>query len=81
MELSEVAHNSRLLEIGRKAVEDVLVDFRDSCIFFPLRNNGLVIRERDGRDSSVIRLGVEDAIRIGLEAIDKYLKCRKGGET
>jgi len=58
-----------LLEVGRKAVEDVLVDFRDSRICFPFRGNGLVIREKDGKDSSMIRLGTEDALRIGIKAM------------
>lgn len=57
-------------EIARKAVEDIMVEFRDSRIG-QLRNNGMVIKESDGRDSHIIRLGVEDVIRIGLAAIVK----------
>jgi hypothetical protein len=34
-----------------------------------MRNNGLVIKERDGTDSTVIRFGPEDALKIGLRAI------------
>jgi hypothetical protein len=59
------------LEIGRKAVEDVLIEWRDERLSALGRNNGLVIRERDGRDSSIIRLTIEDALRIGLKAIAK----------
>lgn len=58
------------LEVARLAIEDTLVDFRDSRIFVS-RNNGLVIKERDGKDSSIIRLGSEDALRIGIKAIIK----------
>lgn len=56
------------LEAGRKAIEDELIWMRDDHIFM-VRGNGLVIRERDGSPSSVIRMGPEDALRIGLKAI------------
>lgn len=71
--LEVVADNRHLLEIGRKAIEDKLVEFRDARIFV-LRNNGLVCREADGTDSATIRLGPEDALRIGLKAIAHYLE-------
>jgi len=56
------------LEIGRRAVEDELVELRDARIA-QLRNNGLVVKERDGSPSDIIRLGPEDALRIGLRAM------------
>lgn len=56
-------------EVGRKAVEDVLVEWRDNRLSVLGRNNGLVIRESDGSDSSIIRMSIEDALRIGLTAI------------
>lgn len=56
-------------EIARKAVEDVLVDMRDSRLSMLGRGNGLVIAEKDGTGSSIIRLGAEDAVRIGIKAI------------
>jgi len=62
-----------LLEVGRKAIEDLLVDLRDSQIAM-LRNNGLVIKERDGKNSDVIRMGPEDALRVGLKAIAEHLR-------
>jgi len=58
-----------LLEIGRKAIEDALVEWRDERLSQPMRGNGLVIRERDGRESSMIRFGPEDALRIGIKAM------------
>lgn len=73
MKLSEIAKDEGLLEVGRKAIEDSLVELRDLRISV-LRNNGLVIKERDGQNSSVIRMGPEDALRIGLSAIVKYLE-------
>ena len=54
-DLTELANNEELLEIGRKAIEDVLVDWRDSRLSEFTRNNGLVIRERDGKDSTLHR--------------------------
>lgn len=64
------------LEIGRKAVEDVLIELRDLRIL-TLRNNGLVVKEFDGTPSAVIRLATEDALRIGIEAIFTELENRK----
>ena len=73
--LYEIADNPALLEIGRKAVEDVLIDSRDSRISQFLRGNGLVIREKDGTPSDIIRIGTEDALRIGIQAIAKSLEA------
>ena len=56
------------LEIARKAIEDALIDRRDSGISI-LRNNGLVIKYKSGNDSDIIRMGAEEAIAIGMEAI------------
>ena len=71
-QLAEIASNPRLLEIGRKAIEDELVEWRDSRLS-TMRNNGLVIREKNGEESSIIRFGPENALRIGLLAIASYL--------
>ena len=72
--IEKIVDDDELLEVGRRAVEDVLVQWRDSRLSVPLRNNGLVIREKDGRYSSIIRMGTEDAIKIGLIAIARSLK-------
>lgn len=58
-------------EIARKAVEDVLIEFRDNRLSLPLRRNGLVVAEKDGTPSSVIRLGMEEALRIAIKAINE----------
>lgn len=71
--LHQIAEDDSLLEIGRKAVEDTLVDFRDNRLSQFTRNNGCVIREKDGASSDVIRLGPEDVLRIGLKAIADFL--------
>ena len=71
--LAEIAENNELLEVGRKAIEDVLIDWRDNRLSEFTRGSGLVIREKDGQESSIIRLGSEDALRIGLKAIAEVL--------
>lgn len=73
MKLLEIANNDELMEIGRKAIEDSLISLRDSRTSL-LRNNGLVCFEKDGKPSSIIRLGPEHAVRIALEAIATHLK-------
>ncbi len=72
MTLIEIANNPELLEVGRRAIEDALIEYRQARISY-VRGNGLVIREMDGRPSDVIRLGPEDALRIGLLAIAEHL--------
>jgi hypothetical protein len=72
MNLTEIIENNELIEIGRKAIEDVLVEFRDRRISV-VRGNGLIIKEKDGTDSHMIRMGPEDALRIGLKAIAQHL--------
>lgn len=67
--LRKVAESPELLEIGRAAIEAVLIDYRESRISTLNRGNGLVVREKNGEKSSLIRLGPEDGLRIGLTAI------------
>lgn len=71
--LAQVASDDALLEIGRKAIEDVLIDWRDSRMSVLGRGNGLVVCEKDGKQSNVIRMGPEDALRVGLRAIATHL--------
>jgi hypothetical protein len=56
-------------EIARKAVEDVLIDWRDSRLSELGRRNGLAVYEKDGTESCIIRFGMEVAMRIGVKAI------------
>jgi hypothetical protein len=67
--LRELSQSPALLDVGRLAVEDALVDLRDARISLVGRGNGLVIREKDCTNSSLIRMGMEDALRIALAAI------------
>jgi hypothetical protein len=57
------------LEIARKAVEDELIERRDSRLGL-LRRNGLCVAEMDGTPSPIIRMGIEEALDIGLKAIN-----------
>jgi hypothetical protein len=66
-----LADNDELLEIGRKTIEDELIKWRDERLSMFNRGNGLVVREKDGKDSSIIRFGPETALKIGLKAIAK----------
>lgn len=73
--LKEIADDKELMwNVGRKAIEDALVELRDARISLLGRGNGLVIREEDGTDSDTIRLGPEMALSIGLQAIIKHLE-------
>ncbi len=72
--LREVAENNQLLEVGRKAIEDVLIEFRDEHISELCRNNGLVCKNYDGTPSHIIRFGPETALRIGMKAIADHLE-------
>lgn len=71
--LLDLANNPELLHIARLAIEDALVQWRDSRLSEVGRGNGLVIKEMDGQPSSVIRFGAEYALSLGLEAIAKSL--------
>lgn len=64
---NEWTPNAELVETIRRSIEDMLVDFRDSRISMMLCGNGLVIRERDGTDSSLIRLGTPEAVEYVLK--------------
>lgn len=74
-ELRKIANNDELLEIGRKAIEDLVIEFRDSRIQV-MRNNGVCCKERDGTPSDVIRFGPETAIKVGLEAIANFIESQ-----
>lgn len=76
--IKAIADDKKLLEVGRAAVENMLIDWRDSRLSEGMRGNGLVIREKDGKESSTIRFGPETCLRVGLIAIAEHL-MKKGG--
>lgn len=68
------------LEIGRRAIEDVLIEWRDNGLSEVGRNNGLVIKGRDGSASSIIRFGPETALKIGIKAMLAAVPTQQGAE-
>ena len=76
--LRDLVLNAALIEVGRKAIENALLEFRKRRISQPFRGNGLGIKEKDGKDIMVaIRLGPEEGLRIGLKEIADYLEQNK----
>jgi len=63
--------DQRALTEAHKAVEDVLIELRDLRVSV-LTANGLVVRESDGTESSIMRLGTREGLEIGIRA---YLKA------
>jgi hypothetical protein len=77
--LRSIADDPELLEVARKKIEDVLIEFRDARLSMLLVGNGLVCREADGKESSIIRLSTRDGIQIALKAIADHLEQHRGG--
>lgn len=73
--LRRLAGDAELMEVGRKAVENELVEWRDNTRFMP-RNNGLTIRNRDGSESGIVRFGPEVGVAIALRAIAEHLETK-----
>jgi hypothetical protein len=73
--LQSISENDQLLETARRAIENVLIEWRDSRLSVLGRRNGLVVYEKDGRESPTIRMGSETAVRIGLRAIADRLRA------
>lgn len=73
--LDSLADDGELLyNVARKAIEDELIEWRDSRLFV-LRNNGFVIKEEDGSDSHIIRFGPETGVRIALKAMAQHIEA------
>lgn len=73
--LREIADDSELLwQVARAAVEDALVEWRDDRLSMLTRNNGFVIKEKDGTPSDIIRFGPEVGIRIALLALADHFE-------
>ena len=64
--------NSDALTAAHLAVEDVLIERRDARIGLLGHANGLVVNEKDGTHSTVMRMGTREALEIGIAA---YLKA------
>jgi hypothetical protein len=72
-ELDEAA-----LTAAHLAVEDVLLDLRDSRIGILGPANGFVVKEFDGTPSPIMRLGTRDGLRIGIRAYLSALEASNG---
>lgn len=71
--LRSLADDTELLyNVARAAIEDELIAWRDERMFV-LRNNGFVVKEKDGSDSSIIRFGPETGVRIALRALADHI--------
>lgn len=80
-DLRALAGDAAALAAAHIKLEDLLIELRDDRISLMGRGNGLVIREQDGKESSMIRIGTRDAVRIGLLAIADELERRQAGDT
>ena len=60
--------DERGLRAAHMAVQETLVEFRDSRVSMMNAANGFVIREADGKDSSMVRLTTREGLRIGIAA-------------
>lgn len=72
--LREIADDRQLLVTAHRKIEDALIDFRDRGISLLGRGNGLVVREAAGNESGVIRMSVQDALRMALRAMADKLE-------
>jgi hypothetical protein len=71
--LQELADDAELIEVGRKAIEDRLIEWRDDRLSELGRGNGFVVREVDGTDSTTIRFGPETGLKIAIKAMAEHL--------
>lgn len=65
--------NELLWSVARRAIEDALIEWRDDRLSMVTRNNGFVVKEADGTESSIIRFGPEVGVRIALKALADHL--------
>ena len=71
--LDKIAADPELIEFARRAIEDAVITRRNSA-YSEQRGNGLVCRNADGSPGwDVIRMGPDEAMRIGLRAIAKRM--------
>lgn len=75
--MAEIEIDEEALTAAHIAVEDVLIEFRDSRIGVLGRANGFVVNERDGSPSSIMRLGTREGLRIAIKA---YLSTQRSAE-
>lgn len=77
-ENAQTSIDEAALTAAHLAVEDVLIDMRDSRMGVLGRANGFIVNEKDGTPSSIMRLGTRDGLRIGIEAYLNALANQEG---
>jgi len=65
--MNEIAIDEEALEVARKHIEDILIEFRDARISI-IGGNGFCVREEDGKPSPMMRLSTREGLRIGIKA-------------
>lgn len=76
-ELRRLADDPDLMQKAHVAVENVLIEWRDDRLSMLLCANGLVVKEKDGTPSSIIRLGTRAAIQLSLRELANILEEEK----
>lgn len=73
--MAEINIDPHALEVARLAVENTLIEFRDSAMFM-VGGNGFVVRNKDGSPSEIMRLSTAFGLQIGIKA---YLEALAQG--
>lgn len=56
------------LTAAHLAVEDQLIEMRDARLSVVGPRNGLVVNEKDGEPSPIMRLGTRQGLQVGIQA-------------
>jgi len=81
-ELEDLAEQPYLIDCGCHEVEKSLVDMRDDGTHVWCANYGLVIKDREGGDSCIIRMYFDEALRISLRRIAHQIRMQaKAGNS
>ena len=75
--LRRLAQDPEALTAAHRALENQLISMRDSRIFLGPHANGLVVKEADGRSSSVIRIGTRAAVEMALKALAEHIETKE----
>jgi len=73
--LRKIAEDHELMTAAHLAIENKLIDLRDSGIMIGVHANGLVVRGKDGSASEVIRMGTRMGIVMALKAIADHIEA------
>lgn len=81
-ELEGLAERPYLIDCACHEVETSLVDMRDDGTHVWCANYGLVIKDREGGDSCIIRMYFDEALRISLRRIAHQIRMQaKAGNS